>query len=384
MAKEFRASLNGGRVKQVKQVQVVRIPMSGPGDVSGLKALFDQGTLKPEDVIAILAKTEGNGCVNDFTRGYSTFAFQVLLAETLGISREEVGRRVAFVMSGGTEGVLSPHATIFAKRQESGESSVEKRLAIGVSHSREFLPEEIGRMAQVQEVKRSVLEAIREAEIESPEDVHFVQIKCPLLTSERIEAARRRDQTVVTVDTYESMGYSRGASALGVALALGEIDENKLSDQVICKNWELYSRVASTSAGVELMNCEIITMGNSPTSSSDLVIGHSVMRNAIDGKAVYEALRSVGMRIVEGVLDPADTGRVVNVFAKSEADPSGYILNRRHTMLNDSDINNTRHSRSVVGAVIASIIGDPMIYVSGGAEHQGPPGGGPIAVVAHV
>jgi cyanuric acid amidohydrolase len=371
----------------MKQTQAVRIPMSGPGDVSALKALFDRGTLQPKDVIAILAKTEGNGCVNDFTRGYSTFAFQVLLAETLGVSREEVEHRVAFVMSGGTEGVLSPHATIFAKRQESGESSVAnvaKRLAIGVSHSREFLPEEIGRMAQVQEVKRSVLAAIREAEIESPEDVHFVQIKCPLLTSERIEAARRRDQTVVTVDTYESMGYSRGACALGVALALGEIDETKFSDQIICKNWELYSRVASTSAGVELMNCEIITMGNSPKSSGGLVIGHSVMRNAIDGKAIHEALQSVGMHVEEGVLDPADAGRIVNVFAKSEADPSGYILHRRHTMLNDSDINNTRHSRAVVGAVIASILGDPMIYVSGGAEHQGPAGGGPVAVVAHV
>ena len=368
----------------MKETQVVRIPMFGPSDVSGLKALFDQGTLNPEDVIAILAKTEGNGCVNDFTRGYSTFAFQVFLARVLGISCEKVGRRVAFVMSGGTEGILSPHATIFARREASGETSVEKRLATGISHSQEFLPEEIGRMAQVQEVKKSVLEAMREAEIESSEDVHFVQIKCPLLTSERIEAARRRNKTVVTVDTYESMGYSRGASALGVALALGEIDESKLSDQVICKNWEFYSGVASTSAGVELMNCEIITMGNSFTSSSDLVIGHSVMQDAIDSKAVHEALRSVGMRVVEGVLDPTDTGRVVNVFAKSEADPSGFIRNRRHTMLNDSDINNTRHSRAVVGAVIASIIGDPMIYVSGGAEHQGPAGGGPVAVIAHV
>jgi len=102
--------------------------MSEPSDVSGLKTLFDEGTLKPENVIAILAKTEGNGCVNDFTRGYSTFAFQVFLAEALGISCEEVGRRIAFIMSGGTEGVLSPHATIFARRQESGESSGVKRL----------------------------------------------------------------------------------------------------------------------------------------------------------------------------------------------------------------------------------------------------------------
>jgi cyanuric acid amidohydrolase len=134
---------------------------------------------------------------------------------------------------------------------------------------------------------------------------------------------------------------------------------------------------------VELMNCEIVLLGNSPTSAADLVVGHSVMRDAIDGEAVREALRAAGLR-ANGTVDPADAARVVNVFAKAEADPSGTVRSRRHTMLNDSDINNTRHARAVVGGVIASIVGDPMIYVSGGAEHQGPAGGGPVAAIARV
>jgi cyanuric acid amidohydrolase len=363
--------------------QAVRIPMASPGDVSGLKALFDQGTLRANEVVAIVAKTEGNGCVNDFTRGYSTFAFQVLLSEVLGVPRAEVARRVAFVMSGGTEGVLSPHATVFAKQMRPGVTQGPKRLAIGVSHTRDFLPEELGRMAQVTEVARAVQAAMRDAEIESPADVHFVQIKCPLLTSERIDEARHRGKTVATADTYESMGYSRGASALGIALAVGEVQQAQLSDAVICEDWDLYSGVASTSAGVELMNCEIILMGNSPTSASDLVVGHSVMQDAIDGEAVRKAIRNVGVP-VNGVVEAADQSRIVNVFAKAEADPSGYVRRRRHTMLNDSDINNTRHARAVVGGVIASIVGDPMIYVSGGAEHQGPAGGGAVAVIAKV
>jgi cyanuric acid amidohydrolase len=364
-------------------VQVVRIPMGGPGDVSGLKALFARGSLRADEVVGIVAKTEGNGCVNDFTRGYATFAFQTLLAETLGLSRDEVARRVAFVMSGGTEGILSPHATVFARRRGGAGAAGPKRLAIGVAHTREFRPEEIGRMAMVREVARAVREAMREAEIAEPADVHFVQIKCPLLTSERIEEARRRGQTVATVDTYESMGYSRGASALGIAVAAGELAESQLSDEVICEDWRLYSGVASTSAGVELMNCEIVLLGNSPTSASELVVSHAVMRDAIDGDAVRAALRAAGLG-VNGTVDPAAAARVVNVFAKAEADPSGYVRTRRHTMLNDSDINNTRHARAVVGGVIASIVGDPMIYVSGGAEHQGPAGGGPVAVIARI
>lgn len=358
--------------------------MSHPGDVSGLKSLFDRGVIAPSEIIAILGKTEGNGCVNDFTRGYSTFAFQVLLAELLGISREEVSKRVAFVMSGGTEGVLSPHANVFVRTQSpGGKQANSKRLSIGVSHTREFQPEELGRVAQVSEVARATAEAIKDAGIESLADVHFVQIKCPLLTSVRIEDAHARKKTVVTHDTYESMGYSRGASALGVGVALGEIEANRIVDGSICKDWDLSSAVASTSAGIELMNCEIIVMGNSAGADSELVIGHSVMRDAIDSEAVREALRSVNIA-VNGVVAPADAKRIVNVFAKAEADPTGYVRNVRHTMLNDSDINNTRAARGVVGAVIASVVGDPMVYVSGGAEHQGPAGGGPIAVIARI
>ena len=287
-------------------------------------------------------------------------------------------------MSGGTEGVLSPHANIFVRsNSESGESAKSKRLSIGVSHTREFLPEEIGRIAQVNEVSRATKEAIADAGIELMADVHFVQIKCPLLTSVRIDDAHSRGKSVVTHDTYESMGYSRGASALGVGVALGEIRADQVVDGSICKDWTLSSAVASTSAGIELMNCEIIVMGNAAGTNSELVIGHSVMRDAIDSEAVREALRSVGVTVT-GVVAQTDAQRIVNVFAKAEADPTGYVRNARHTMLNDSDINNTRAARAVVGAVIASVVGDPMVYVSGGAEHQGPAGGGPIAVIARV
>lgn len=363
------------------KVQAIRIAMAGPDDVSGLKRLFEQGEVRPEDVVAVLAKTEGNGCVNDFSRGYTTLAFQVLLAETLRISRAEVAQRVAFVMSGGTEGVLSPHATIFARGEASPQGRRVKRLAVGIARTADFPPEDIGRIPQVRAVAQGVRAAMQDAAIASVDHVHFVQIKCPLLTSDRIAEARRRGQTTVTGDTYESMSYSRGASALGVALALGEVRAEQLSDAVICHDWSLHSAVASTSAGVELANCEIIVMGNSPASASDLVIGHAVMRDAIDGEGVREALASVGLR-ANGTLRPADRERIVNVFAKAEADPTGHLRGRRHTMLNDSDINSTRHARAAVAAVVASVVGDPMVYVSGGAEHQGPPGGGPVAVIA--
>nr|6BUM_A Chain A, Cyanuric acid amidohydrolase [Moorella thermoacetica ATCC 39073]6BUM_B Chain B, Cyanuric acid amidohydrolase [Moorella thermoacetica ATCC 39073]6BUM_C Chain C, Cyanuric acid amidohydrolase [Moorella thermoacetica ATCC 39073]6BUM_D Chain D, Cyanuric acid amidohydrolase [Moorella thermoacetica ATCC 39073]6BUN_A Chain A, Cyanuric acid amidohydrolase [Moorella thermoacetica ATCC 39073]6BUN_B Chain B, Cyanuric acid amidohydrolase [Moorella thermoacetica ATCC 39073]6BUN_C Chain C, Cyanu len=362
----------------MQKVEVFRIPTASPDDISGLATLIDSGKINPAEIVAILGKTEGNGCVNDFTRGFATQSLAMYLAEKLGISREEVVKKVAFIMSGGTEGVMTPHITVFVRKDVAAPAAPGKRLAVGVAFTRDFLPEELGRMEQVNEVARAVKEAMKDAQIDDPRDVHFVQIKCPLLTAERIEDAKRRGKDVVVNDTYKSMAYSRGASALGVALALGEISADKISNEAICHDWNLYSSVASTSAGVELLNDEIIVVGNSTNSASDLVIGHSVMKDAIDADAVRAALKDAGIRSDD------EMDRIVNVLAKAEAASSGTVRGRRNTMLDDSDINHTRSARAVVNAVIASVVGDPMVYVSGGAEHQGPDGGGPIAVIARV
>lgn len=364
----------------MQKIEVYRIPMSAPDDIRELEKLIDNNTINPGDIIAVLGKTEGNGCVNDFTRALSTTAFCNYLMKKLNQTKEEVSHRCAFVMSGGTEGVMAPHATLFVKKEVEAVESKEKSLVISSGFTRDFLPEEIGTMVMVKEVERVVKNLMKEAKVEGPEDVHFVQIKCPLLTSERIMQAKARGHEVVTHDTYKSMGFSRGASALGIALALGEVKEQDLSDEKICHDWSLFSEVASTSAGIELMNCEIILMGNSYDSASDLRIGHSVMKDAIDLPAIVEAMNSAGLG-VDKLPTEEQCSRIVNVFAKAEACTTGEVRGRRNTMLTDSDINHTRHARAVVNGVIAAVVNDPMVYVSGGGEHQGPDGGGPISVI---
>ncbi len=51
-------------------------------------------------------------------------------------------------------------------------------------------------------------------------------------------------------------------------------------------------------------------------------------------------------------------------------------------MLDDSDISSTRHARAFVAGALAGLVGHGEIFVSGGAEHQGPDGGGPVAIIA--
>jgi len=362
-------------------VDVVRIPTKGPGDVFGLMQLIAAGKIAPAAILAVLGKTEGNGGVNDFTREYAMAALCEALSPQLGLTPRAVEDKIAFVMSGGTEGVLSPHLTVFTRTvTDSVDSTASgKRLSIGIAHTRDFLPEEIGRKVQIEETVKAVHLAMSDAGIDDPHDVHFVQIKCPLLTSERIEAALHRGCKTVTTSAYSSMGYSRGASALGVARALGEIEAEIAEDQIL-KNWELFSSVASASAGIELMHNVVIVMGNSRLSRSPFVIGHALMRDSIDLSSVIEALKSVGL----GLADARMQDRLVNIFAKAEASPDGVVRGFRHTMLDDSDVGSTRHARAAVGGLISGLSGNGAVYVSGGAEHQGPPGGGPVAVIARV
>ena len=358
-------------------VDVVRIPCHGPGDTAGLADLIASGRIAAADIVAVMGKTEGNGCVNDYTREYATAALAAMLGRHLDLEPADVGRRIAFVMSGGTEGVLSPHITVFTRRRSAqGAPAGQKRLSIGIAFTRDFLPEEMGRRAQIEETAAAVRQAMAAGGIAAAGDVHFVQVKCPLLTQAKIEAARARGQEPATADTYESMGYSRGASALGVALALGEIGEALPGDAAVLRDWGLSSAVASTSAGIEIEHNVVIVMGMSAQAGSPLVIAHDVMADAIDAAAVRRAMA------VLGITDADAASRIVNVFAKAEASPDGKVRGMRHTMLGDSDINATRHARAAAGAVIASVAGHGMVYVSGGAEHQGPAGGGPVAVIA--
>jgi cyanuric acid amidohydrolase len=364
------------------QAWVHRIPAAGPDDMSGLLERAHGGALRPDRVVAVLGKTEGNGCVNDFTRGFASASLKAALAGLTGRAVADIEERVLFVMSGGTEGGISPHFLVFEARPDTRPPVPgEKSLALGCARTRVFAPEEVGRMAQIEATAVAVREAMAAASIADADDVHYVQVKCPLLTRARIERAHRAGHRVAAEETYASMGVSRGASALGVALALGEIDRAALSDAAVCHDTALFSRRASASAGVELLENQVLVVGNSTAWSGGLLITHDVMRDAIDAAAFARALARAGIPPAVPLAE-ADAARLVAVLAKAEAARSGTIRGARHVMLDDSDIPASRHARALVGGALAALAGTTLLFVSGGAEHQGPDGGGPVAVIA--
>jgi barbiturase len=419
-----------------------KVVLGSVSDTTELEKLIAAGAIDADTVVAVIGKTEGNGGVNDFTRILADQAFRRTLLTWGNRTKEEVAA-IPMVWSGGCDGVLCPHATVFSRsgggqgrdgggqggdgasrgedggsrgdsggsgnggresgsRGDSGGSgngaresgsgggregevsrAVVGRLVVGAALSDPILPEDIGRGAMVAKVAAAVRSAMDDAGIVEVGDVHWVQTKTPLLTVTAIAEAASRGQDVVNDDVHRSMDLSNGTTALGVALALGEIADMP-PDDAICRDLSLYSSVASCSSGVELDRAQIVVVGNSIQAGGEYRAGHSVMVDALDASGIYRAIADAGLPLPDRPV-AADLGTaLVNVFMKCEADPRATLRGRRQIMLDDSDVHHHRQIKAAVGGVAAAAVGDPAVFVSVGALHQGPPGGGPVMAIVRV
>ena len=357
-------------------IEVAKVELKSVQDASGMEALIKKGQFRADEVIAVIGKTEGNGGVNDFTRILADQAFRTVLRKHG--SSEEAVEQIPMVWSGGCDGVITPHATIFARNAKTGPAN-KSRLAIGTALSAELLPEDIGRPAMVEKVADSVRAAMCNAGIDDPADVHYVQTKTPLLTVDTVLEAQARGKHV-TCDVHDSMGVSNGTTGLGIAVGLGEIKMPKAEE--ICRNLDLFSSVASCSSGVELTQAQIVLLGNKNGAGGRYRIGHAVMKDALDIDGIYESIRNAGLDLPARPRAEDLNGRLVNCFMKCEADRTGKLRGRRQIMLDDSDVPWHRHAKAAVGGLAAAVLGDPAVFVSVDAMHQGPQGGGPcIAII---
>lgn len=274
------------------------------------------------------------------------------------------------IFSGGTEGVLSPHVTFVVRSRVNTPTG----LIAAVGHTRDLLPEEIGSAIHARTVSETVLSLINGLGVQT-QDVQLALVKCPLLTSAKLGAIRAAGKEPPTSDTYESMALSRYASAIGIASALGELAETDVASALTLK--QSWSAKASCSSGAELEDNHIFVLANDSSIGPHQARLRAIsrpMNDAIDAQALLELLAQV----------KEVNGKVLQVFAKAEADPSGTIRGLRHTMDTDSDIHSTRHARAAVGGLLAGLTGDTQLYVSGGAEGQGAPGGGSLCVIYEV
>src|SRR6266851_4042523 len=328
---------------KAQRVDMFVCPSATPADTSGLQMLADSGKIKPDTLVALVGKTEGTGQHDDWARVWADVALREWTAKFLGIPVADVAQRVIFVLSGGCPGVITPHiAAVTREMVDVARPSDAKRLVVGRAGSEPIAPEEVGRMGQIHKVAEATHRSMTDAWLTDPRDVHLVMVKVPGLTVASIRDAESRGETVVSHDlTFGPEGagsYANDAAALGVALALGEVQRSSLSDQVVSRNWDLYSEVAMTSSGGEKRHGEVVVLGNAAGSGSSIRIGHAVTKDFIDAEGVRSALRSAGLHFKDGLPDEADLARrLVHVFAKSVIPGSDQIRGQRITLLDDTD-----------------------------------------------
>src|ERR671923_349334 len=133
---------------------VCKVPMEHVQDTSGIEAAMKQWDFGADDIVAVVAKTEGNGGVNDISRILVDRVLRDFLVAKGSRTRAQA-LQVPIALSGGCDGVISPHYNIFARVPDDDFSKATKdelRLTVGFAVSERILPEEIGRVPVVGKV----------------------------------------------------------------------------------------------------------------------------------------------------------------------------------------------------------------------------------------
>ena len=364
------------------EAQVHTVTMSAPGDVTSIVALFDLGVVEPSHVVAVLAQTEDN---NDSSVETSR-ALRTLFSKQLGTSAESVESIVPMLMVGSTAGLMCPHLTLLVSKPslEPGVEGVE-RLAIGAASTRPILPEELGTAVEVCEVAAAVAKAMQAAGITDPAEVKNIQITTPILSTVGIEEAARRGRTVCCPDALIAAGMTRGAAALGAAVALGEINSAFVTDKAINRDKSIYSQKAFASSGGEQGCVRVVVLGNVNGAPGRLRAANGVMAHQLDLASAQRVFQDAGLNMHEGAVQITDRHRVKGVFVKAGAEATHEVCGLRHTMnIGKLGVHSDSQAKAVAHAILAAIVGHSLVLANAGPEHQGRAGSNLLCVIASV
>jgi cyanuric acid amidohydrolase len=347
-------------------VEIKRFEMAAPDDTAQLEALLSNMPIRSLRRLAVIAKTEGTATVNDFSRSLGQFAISAAFAKN-GIPDEA---RTQVILSTGCEGIITPGGYLIADLD--GVDTSLPGLAVGVARSQPLAPFEMITAKNAEIARETVAAAIADAGVRS-EDVALVFMKTPLLTSEMA-----RDLSAQQRERANRSGLARGIAALGIAAALGEIDAQEIDDSTVGRRVDLYSRMAMVFSGTETRACEAIVLANKPGYPS--AVRSAQIEDLIDIDGMARIIAPDRPDAIEAAREVAHGGRIVAAFLKAGIAPSGRLRGNRTTAFT-SECDPDKHMRAAGSGVIGALLGDTRFFVSGGAEHQAPPGGGVFAVV---
>ena len=357
------------------QVVVEGYATERPNDVAGLERILDALPIERVTRLALVAKTEGTATINDFSREVALGAAERVICARGGGALLD---RSTLIFSTGSEGVLSPCVYVLAAvDQGAGSGEGPARLVMGGARTRPMATAELVTPTHAELVAGAVETAMAEAAL-TPEQVSLVFVKSPILTHQA--AAETGDDAVIA--RAGSSGRSRGTSALGVAAALGEIDRATVERVRIGVDLDVHARRAMTFSGTEVDFGEVLVLGNRPGADGGTMIFSSGLSDILDARALRSLFREAGCGLDQtGELTGTDT--IGAVFLKTGVAPDGYVRGERTTVF-QSELDPDKHMRAAASGLIGGLLGTGRVFVSGGTEHQAPPGGGLCACIAKV
>ncbi len=355
------------------RVHVEAYATEGPGDVAGLERILSG--LPPGDIsrLALVAKTEGTATINDFSRELALSAAERTIERFGGTDLLDAS---TLIFSTGSEGVLSPVVYVLAAIRDDG-GGEQERLIIGGARTRPMTAGELVTPTHTRLIAGAVREAMAEAGL-ARDQVSLVFVKSPILSHR--DAAETGDPAVIA--RAGSSGQSRGAAALGVALALGELSDTGIEDTRIGVDLHRHSNRTMSFSGTEVEVGEVLVLGNRPGAGGSTRVFSGPMADILDARSLKRLFRTAGCRF-------DDTGEIASpellraVFVKAGVAPDGRVRGERTTVFH-SDLDPDKHMRATASGVIGGILGTGRVFVSGGTEHQAPPGGGLCACIAEV
>jgi cyanuric acid amidohydrolase len=343
----------------------------GPGDARALERLL--AALPRERVrrLAVLGKTEGTATLNDFSRELAIGAATGAIARTLGAAMAE---RAALVFSTGCEGVITPFGYLIAELADAAprDGAGPARLALGVAATPDIALVDRGGRAHALAVAAAVRQAMADAGA-TPEQVALVFVKSPVLPRRHLA-----DLPPAVAARAGSTPIARAVAALGAGIALGEVEEARVTDAAIGRDGALHSRRAMCFSGTELSNNEIILLANVPGAGGDLVLASEPLADILDAPALLRLARRAGLAPDADGLFTASAPEAL--FLKVGMRPGGMVRGRRTTVF-ESDLEPDKHMRPVASGLVGALFGTTRSFISGGSEQQAPPGGGLAAMV---
>lgn len=345
-------------------IELSRFEMAAPDDVRSLTRALHQSAAHVASRLAIVAKTEGTATINDFGRSLATRAMRDCLAAA------KVRAETQIILSTGSEGIITPGGYLFV--QKVGGPSRLPGLALGMARSPVMAPADLMNDRHIAIARQTVTEAIADAGI-GQDDVALVLAKTPLLTREMAV-----DLPAVQKERANSSSTARAAAALGIGVALGEIAPADAVSEAVGRRHNLHARRAMVFSGTETDRLEVIVLGNRPGMPQAVRSGLIADLIDIDGLAQIATGRTEGALVRAREL--AATGRVAAAFLKAGVAPDGRVRGHRTTVFS-SDLDPDKHMRAAASGVLGALFGDTRFFVSGGAEHQAPLGGGVFAMI---